>query len=447
MSSRDKVCPIAAFGLAIVLLAPPAARAADETFVKDVAPILNRSCAGCHRPGEAAPMSLVGYENVRPWVRAIRQRVLARQMPPWTADPTESVAFENDPSLSQAEIDRIVRWIDAGAARGDGAEPAPPALALGWNDPSGREPDYVLTLPVAYTVPASTTSAAAGVLNPTFYVKVPFDDDRWIRAVQARPDQRSVVHYMDLNVVEFPEGTAPPGTVVQQMGAAAIGAGQEIDFLTANYRPGYGYEAFPAGSGRRLKGGRNRYFQIAMHYTQGGAPADDRSTFGFWFAPAAPAHEIVKAPITAGVITADGKPVFDGARTKAGPTLQTKVYYPTVPGNTPRFEVVSIQTVTAPLTIYELLPHAHNRAADFRYTVVFPNGAEQALLTVPRYDERWQFAYRLATPLKVPAGAKIVVVAHYNNSASNRTVTAPAQPGGDMFMPVMQYSVETNTSR
>ena len=340
-------------------------------------------------------MSLVGYENVRPWVRAIRQRVLARQMPPWTADPAASVAFENDPSLSQAEIDRIVRWIDAGAPRGDGAEPAPPTLAHGWSNPSGREPDYVLTLPVAYTVPASNASASAGVLNPTFYAKVPFDDDRWIRAVQARPDQRSVVHYMDLNIVEFPDGAAPPGTVVPQMGAAAIGAGQEIDFLTANYRPGYGYEAFPAGSGRRLKGGRNRYFQITMHYTQGGTPTDDRSTFGFWFALAAPAHEIVKVPITAGVITADGKPVFDGARTKAGPTLQTKVYYPTVPGNTPRFEVVSIQTVAAPLTIYELLPHAHNRAAHFRYSVVFPDGAEQVLLTCT--------ALRRAVAVRLPA--------------------------------------------
>ena len=447
MTSQHRVRPLAVLSLAGVLLTPLAVRAADDTFVKDVAPILNRSCVGCHRPGEAAPMSLVGYENVRPWVRSIRQRVVARQMPPWKADPAASVAFENDPSLSQAEIDRLVRWVDAGAPRGDGPEPPAPALARGWSDPSGREPDYVLSLPVPYTVPASNASASAGVLNPTFYVKVPFDDDRWIRAVQARPDQRSVVHYMDLNVVEFPEGTMPPGAVVQQMGAAAIGVGQEIDFLTANYRPGYGYEAFPAASGRRLKGGRNRYFQITMHYTQAGIPTDDRSTFGFWFSSTAPTNEIVKAPITAGVVTADGKAVFDGARAKAGPTLQTKVYYPTVPGNTPRFEVVSIQAVSAPLTIYELLPHAHNRATDFKYTVVFPNGEERVLLTVPRYDEGWQFAYRLATPLKVPAGAKIVVVAHYNNSASNRTVTAPAQPGSDMFMPVMQYSVETNTSR
>ena len=86
-------------------------------------------------------------------------------------------------------------------------------------------------------------------------------------------------------------------------------------------------------------------------------------------------------------------------------------------------------------------------ASDFKYTVVFPDGREQGLLTVPRYDDTWQFAYRLATPLQVPAGAKLVVVAHYNNSASNRTVKSPAQPGGDMFMPVMQYSVAVGAGR
>ena len=173
---------------------------------------------------------------------------------------------------------------------------------------------------------------------------------------------------MDLNVVEFPDGAAPPAVVVQATGAAVIGSGREIDFLTANYRPGYGYEAFPSGSARRLKGGRQRYFQITMHYEPNGTAVQDRSSFGFWFASAAPATEIVKAPITAGVITADGKPVFDGASTKVGPTLATKVYYPMVPANTSRFEVVSVQPVTAPLTIYELLPHAHNRASDFKCT-------------------------------------------------------------------------------
>ncbi len=127
---------------------------------------------------------------------------------------------------------------------------------------------------------------------------------------------------------------------------------------------------------------------------------------------------------------------------KRGPTLQTKVYYPTVPANTARFEVTSVQPITVPTTIYELMPHAHNRATDFKYTLVFPDGREQVLLTVPKYNDGWQFGYLLTEPIKVPAGSKIIVVAHYDNSASNRTVTTPSKPGSDMFMPTMQSSVE-----
>jgi len=415
---------------------------AGETFGKDVAPILNRSCVTCHRPGEAAPMSLIGYENVRPWARSIRQKVTAREMPPWSADPAHSVKFQNDPTLSAAEIDVIAKWVDAGAPKGSDPIPAPPTFAEGWRDASGRAPDYVLTLPAAYAVPAESTRETARMLDPTFYVKVPFDSDKWIRAAQARPDQRGVVHYMDLNIVEFPAGTTPGAD--GQVPAAAAQAAQEIDFLTANFRPGAGYESFPTGAARRLPAGGNRYFQITMHYAPSGTAVQDRSTFGFWFGPTAPAAEIVKAPITAGVVMAEGKEVLNGASSsmKGGATLKTKVYYPTVPANTPRFEVTSVQPFTVPTTIYELMPHAHNRATDFKYTLVFPDGREQVLLTVPKYNEDWQFGYLLTEPIKVPAGSKIIVVAHYDNSATNRTVTAPSKPGSDMFMPTMQSSVD-----
>jgi hypothetical protein len=387
-------------------------------------------------------MSLIGYENVRLWARSIRQKVTAREMPPWPADPSHSVKFQNDPTLSPAEIDLIARWVEGGALKGSDPIPAPPTFAEGWSDSSGREPDYVLTLPVTYAVPAESGRESARMLNPTFYVKVPFDSDKWIRAAQARPDQRAVVHYMDLNVVEFPAGITPPGADGQAGGAAAQAA-KEIDFLTANFRPGAGYESFPPGSARRLPSGSNRYFQITMHYQPGGTAVQDRSSFGFWFGSTAPAAEIVKAPVTAGVVTADGKEVLNGAsNVKRGPTLQTKVYYPTVPANTARFEVTSVQPFTVPTTIYELMPHAHNRATDFKYTLVFPDGREQVLLTVPKYSEDWQPGYLLTEPIKVPAGSKIVVVAHYDNSTSNRTVTTPSKPGSDMFMPTMQSSVE-----
>jgi hypothetical protein len=429
------------------LMALPAGAAAAETFGKDIAPIFNRSCVVCHRPGEAAPMSLIGYENVRPWVRSIRQKVVARQMPPWSADSQRSVKFRNDPTLSQRDIDTLVNWIDAGAPLGaDTVAPAPP-FAEGWQDLSGREPDYVLTLPAAHKVPATAGPGSSAALNPNFYVKVPFDSDRWIRAVQARPDQRGVVHYMDLHIVEFADGFVPPGPVVQ-LSPAARKSMREIDFLTANYRPGAGYESFPDGAARRLRGGPNRYFQITMHYEPNGTASEDRSTFGFWFARTPPASEIVKAPVTAGVITADGKEVFKGTPEPTGaPTLTTRVYYPVVPANASRFEVVSVQPITTPITLYELMPHAHNRARDFTYTLVYADGREQVLLTVPRYDESWQFGYLLAEPLKIPAGSKIVVVGHYDNSASNKTVAKPSEPGSDMFMPTMQYAVEVEGGR
>jgi hypothetical protein len=428
-------------GAVLLVFSPSVTFAEGATFGKDIAPILNRSCVTCHRPGEAAPMSLIGYENVRPWLRSIAKKVVAREMPPWSADPSRSVKFQNDPTLSQAEIDVITRWIDAGAPKGADPIPAPPTVAEGWRDASGREPDYVLTLP-GYAVPAVASKETARMLDPVFYVKVPFDADKWVRASQARPDQRAVVHYMDLNIVELPDGTAPgPDGLLP---AAAAQTVREIDFLTANFRPGAGYESFPAGSARRLPGGSNRYFQITMHYQPNGTAMQDHSRFGFWFEATAPAAEIVKSPITAGLVTAEGKEVFNGASPKAGPTLRTKVYYPTIPANTSRFEVTSIQAVTTPITIYELTPHAHNRATDFKYTLVYPDGREQALLTVPKYDESWQYAYLLAQPVNVPAGSKIVVVAHYNNSLSNRTVTTPDQPGSDMFMPLMQSSAEAH---
>src|SRR5258706_16075498 len=140
-----------------------------------------------------------------------------------------------------------------------------------------------------------------------------------------------------------------------------------------------------------------------MHYERNGTEIQDKSSFGFWFAPGPPAMEILKTPITAGVVTAAGKTVLDGASAPDGPTLRTKVYYPTVPANTAQFEVVSVQPITTPITIYELMPHAHNRATDFKYTVVFPDGREQVLLAETKHDHSRQFANRFATPRNVPA--------------------------------------------
>src|ERR671913_452218 len=124
----------------------PAAQAAP-TFAKDVAPIMYSKCANCHRPGEVAPMTLLSYDDARPWAKAIKAKVVSREMPPWGADMTQSLPMRNDISLSQKEIDTIAAWVDGGAARGNAADlPPAPKFATGWSF-GEREPDAVLEMP------------------------------------------------------------------------------------------------------------------------------------------------------------------------------------------------------------------------------------------------------------------------------------------------------------
>ena len=173
------------------------AQTAKPSFGKEIAPILHEKCAQCHRPGEVAPMSLMSYEEVRPWVRAIKTKVVSRQMPPWYAEG-EHGKWRNDRRLSQADIDKIVAWVDAGAPRGSDAMPDPPQLAHGWNHPSGRPPDLIIETP-------EFKVAAEGEV-PWWYanVKLPFQGDVWVEAAQVVPGNRAVVHHVLVTSATLP---------------------------------------------------------------------------------------------------------------------------------------------------------------------------------------------------------------------------------------------------
>src|SRR5262245_39813549 len=147
--------------------AAPAAPAA--TFSRDVAPILYKSCVGCHHAGEVAPMSLVTYEDVRPWAKSIRRKVSTREMPPWGADRRYG-RFVDDRSLSDADIDTIARWVDSGAPRGNDRDlPPSPVFSTGW---SHGEPDVVIEMPIDFAIPAE-----GEVPVTDFFTKSPFTQD------------------------------------------------------------------------------------------------------------------------------------------------------------------------------------------------------------------------------------------------------------------------------
>src|SRR5215510_7085786 len=178
-----------------------AAGPAAPTFAKDVAPILYEKCASCHRTGEVAPMALLTYEDVRPWAKAIKSKVVAREMPPWGADHEQSLPMRNDRSLSERQIQTIAAWVDGGALKGNDADlPKPPTFTDGWTYGRG-EPDYVIEMPTTFDIPAE------GELPVTnFYVKVPWNEDRFAEVVELRPGNRAVVHHAGVYFNDLPAG-------------------------------------------------------------------------------------------------------------------------------------------------------------------------------------------------------------------------------------------------
>ena len=159
--------------LALVSAGAPAGAAEAPTFAADIAPILYDQCASCHRPGDIAPMSLLTYREVRPWSRAIKDKVVSREMPPWHAAPG-GVPVRNARGLTQGEIDTVVAWVDAGAPLGDetALPPLPTFSDNEWHHPSGRPPDYILPIPIEMQIPAQ-----GELPYITLYSEIPFEED------------------------------------------------------------------------------------------------------------------------------------------------------------------------------------------------------------------------------------------------------------------------------
>ena len=190
-------------GLGAFLVFPYPSIAADSanspvTFAKDVAPILQAKCQECHHKGTAAPMSLVTYEETRPWAKPIKDRVAKRNMPPWHIDRTVGIqSFKNDRSLTDEQIDTIVRWVDSGTPPGDPKD-LPPAKE--WPSEEGwqlaeqyGQPDIVIQS-APYTVPARGQDAWWKPLSE----ELPLTEPRWVRAVEMRPGSvagRRVTHH------------------------------------------------------------------------------------------------------------------------------------------------------------------------------------------------------------------------------------------------------------
>ncbi len=459
----------AVFVMVWALAFPPIGSGAGDsvpTFSKNVAPILFNNCVKCHRPGEiASRVPLVSYDTVRPLAESIKLQVLTHEMPPWPADPERSVKFRNDARLSQHDIDTLVAWVNAGAPKGSDADLPPfPKFEDGWMHPQGLKPDLVLSLPGLFHVPAMGELPYIRML-----VKVPISADRWIVASQTRPGNPAVVHHMAITEISLPNGMSPAALdevagMAKKMGLqnAMLGvqpavtdpSNPEVFDMLGMYTPGTTFESYPEGTAKLLKGGENVYLNFNIHYRTTGEPDTDQSMIALWLQSGPPRHQLFRVPGAGETIIANGKELLtDAPGTKAE---GTHVAIPPIPPHAENYEVTGVTGYTEPVTIYQFQPHAHNHAKDFTYSVVYPDGREQTVLTVPKYDHRWQMAYDLETPLKLPAGSKLVVTAHYDNSQMNMSGMNMNNSGSDqeiyfrdmnstsdeMFSPFIQFTID-----
>jgi hypothetical protein len=373
---------------ALVALIAPSVSAAPPTFAKDVAPILYRSCVECHRPEAMAPMSLMTYEDARPWARAIKQKVVAREMPPWGADPAIG-AFANDVSLKQSEVDAIAAWVDGGALFGNAADlPAAPTFTDGW---SIGKPDLVFKMQRPFTVPPDGTV-------PYTYVTIPTNlkEDVWIRGVELKPTDRRVVHHIISTLVEG-NGTAPDPTprLTRDPARKEIGGG------LGGLVPGRLYGLYEDGVARKIPAGADIVLQ--MHYTTIGRPVVDQTEIGVVLAKEPPSK----------------------LRAEGGGQIGNMTFV--IPPGDSNYEVVAKQTFDRDTYLSSMYPHMHVRGKDATYKIVYPDGREEVVLRVPKYDFNWQLSYKLAEPKFMPKGSTLMVIAHFDNSRGNRFNPDPTQ--------------------
>jgi hypothetical protein len=361
----------------------PSQAASGPTFSKDVAPILYAKCVECHRPSGMAPMSLLTYEDARPWARAVKRRTTAREMPPWGADPAIG-KWENDPSLTAKQIETIATWVDGGAPEGDKTDlPKAPEFAEGWTI---GKPDIILKMPAPFTVPADGTV-------PYTYITIPtnFKEDVWIRGVELRPTDRRVVHHIISDLVE---GNGQPFDLKPRL--TRDPALKEIPSgLGAGLVPGRLYEAFENGVVRKIPAGSAIVLQ--MHYTTIGQPVTDQTEVG---------------------ILVSKEPPKANAKILGGGQMPNLTFV--IPPGAPNHEVSAQKTFDRDTYLTNLYPHMHVRGKDVNYKLVYPDGREEVLLSVPKYDFNWQMRYKFAEPKLAPKGSTLVVTAHFDNSKNNR---------------------------
>jgi len=389
---------LAALGGVVALPGPSAAQQTQQvTFTKDVAPILHRSCAKCHRPGDIAPMVLSTYNDARPWARAIKDRVVKREMPPWFLDRNIGIQkYKNDPSLSEGEIATIVKWVDSGAPQGNPADMPPLPQFSSGNVWDIGKPDLIVRYPT-YTVPATGPD-----LYGSLYAPFGTEEDGYIKAIQSRPvgeASRKVVHHalsysVDPSVVD-PSSNPDDATAGQQ-------------FLV-EYASGKTGEIYPADTGVLLKAGQNARVSYHLH------------SIG----------EEVKAEFELGIVFYPKGTVPKHIRwSKQLARHQTALDL--APGQVTRVDGYERLNKAAVLTAFQ--PHMHVRGKYQCLELIYPGQPVRTeTVSCVGWNYNWHTIYNYEDDVApiVPSGTLLHVISWMDNSTANKFNPDPKNWVGD----------------
>ncbi len=387
------------------------------TFSKDVSPILQSKCQSCHEPGSIGPMSLVSYQDARPWARSIKQRVESRQMPPWHIDRSVGVtSFKNDMSLTDEQVATVVAWVDGGAIEGNPADfkAKPITRTLYWQaerDGLGA-PDIVITAPLQ-TMPAVHQDVWWRPVN-----EIPVTEPRWVRAVEIRPSNiegRKILHHSIAYHILSPNNTAAVNQGVQvargiSFSGSTVSSQQELALRRPQlmeWAIGKGYDQFMEGTGKMILPGEKISWDQHVHAA--GEEVTSSSELGIWLYPKG--QEPTKRSYLVG---------FTGLKngTEGLDIPPNSVAY------TEGFNVLKENTI-----ITNFQPHFHLRGKAMSVEAIFPDGRVQTVSYVKDFNFNWMTNYIFkddAAPV-FPKGTIIRVSAYYDNTKANKSNPDPEQ--------------------
>ncbi len=370
----------------LIMPSKPAPAITAVSYAANVRTILQTHCVQCHRPGEVAPFSLIGYENAHKWAPNIAQVVSARQMPPWKAvHGYGEFAFDN--SLNETEIATLEHWNDAGAPKGnlgheDLSVPKLPEWRLG-------KPDLIIGAERPYRLAADGTD-----VYRNFVIHTHFDKPMYINGFDVKPGNRKVVHhliiYSDISG-QSDKLAAKENDGQEGFQVSGGGPGFFPDATLGGWVPGFSPRHTPDNIAFLLKPGANIVVQV--HYHKDGKPEEDLTRVALYFA-------------------------------KKPPEKVMNITWLVNPGiDIPAGDSNHVEHLTwharRNVMVYAITPHMHLTGKTMKATVVFPDGTTKPLIYVKDWDFNWQLNYALKVPMLVPKGSTIEVEATYDNSETN----------------------------